>query len=132
MSLFEPRTRAITSTISLTPGYFAAVSNMWLLPITEIAAGVPLRIQSVTNSPILNIYEASVDDEVVGYAFSSAFTVVNGGGYLLARMQTRAQPSEYLVMLRSPQLVIYNYPGVATLAVSLICSPQVTTILQEQ
>ena len=132
MSLFEPRVRAITSAINLTPGYFIALSNMWLLPITEIAANTKIVIHSVTNSPILNIYEASINDVAVGYAFSSAFTVVNGGGYLLARMQTKVAASEYLVMLRSPELVIYNYPGVATLAVSLICSPQVTTILQEQ
>lgn len=69
----------------------------------------------------------------VGLVFRSTFQVKNGGGYLVAFMnQARGKAQSVDVLLKTDDLVIYNYPNKGTLVVLTQIGPEVTTIFEEQ
>jgi hypothetical protein len=82
---------------------------------------------------MFDIYWLMVEDRRVGLLFGSSFQVKNGGGYLVAYMnQARGRATQVDVLLKTEDLVIYNYPNRGTMAVLTQIGPEVQTIFEEQ
>ena len=131
MSLFATKPRTITSLIDLAPGYFAKVGSFYLLPTVPLKNKTVVQMSTLPGSCMFQMYQGLVDGALVGYVFSSAFQVINGGGYLLTKMGN-LKPTDHTVLLRTPDLVIYSYSNVGALAVSLKVSSSVAQILETQ
>lgn len=78
-------------------------------------------------------YWMLVHGERVGYIFSSQFQTMNSGGYIVAYMEAKrglATSSETL--LKTDDLVIFNFPNKGTLIVSPKIGDETITIFEEQ
>jgi hypothetical protein len=75
----------------------------------------------------------TLDERRIGLLFRSAFQVTNGGGYLVAFMnQARGRATQVDVLLKTDDLVIYNFPNRGTMAVLTQIGPEVQTVFEEQ
>ena len=130
MGLFKQKPRTITTEYDMASGVFGKVGSYYLLPARPLLLSSQLTLTQVPCGCMFNIFEALVNDKLVGYAFSSAFSVVNGGSWLITSM--KREPSTYTVMLRTNDVIVYSFPNAGALAVSPKVSTAMHSILMEQ
>jgi hypothetical protein len=72
-------------------------------------------------------------DEQVGYYFVSGFKTENKGGYVLTYMESkRGRATSHRLVIRLPELMVYDFPSCGTIAISTKVSPKVESIFMEQ
>ena len=82
---------------------------------------------------MLELWELKKDGELAGFYMYSAFSVVNGFGYLATFMESkRGKAKECELHLRHPHLMVYSFPGCGALAVTTKVSDRMLSILLEQ
>ena len=115
------------------PGTFYALGNGFFLPLKEL----PFLTEVVISPPLpvhcmFDISLVTIGDERVGFYFTTRFTVENCGGYLLTYLQSKGEATEVEVLIRTDDLIVYNYPNRGTLAITPLVSDKITTIFEEQ
>lgn len=132
MGLFVQKLITVDSPIDLSDGVFAQLENRYVLPTRPIKAGTIMNLEPLPVSCMFRVYKAVVDQEVVGYGFSSAFYVENRGGYLLTRAERITRPTSFSVVLRLPELVLCDFANAGALAISPKINDAVANIFMEQ
>ncbi len=98
------------------------------LPPGTYYYGAVLNIQS-----IFQVYPLLKDNKTVGYAFETAFPSKCGGSFLLSYQEGKTgKATEYKLVVRTPDLVIFDFPGNGSLAISADCGDDMTFILETQ
>lgn len=131
MSLFETKPRTVTPLIDLSPGVFAKINQTYVLPTAHLKANTPIRMVSLPGSCMFQMYQGLIEEDLRAYIFSSAFTVINGGGYLLTKIGQQL-PQSYTVILRTSDLIVYSFANSGALAVSMQVNRRMEQILESQ
>lgn len=119
--------------INIEPHHFYDFHPYYLYAFQQITPRKIVTLTPMDISCMFQIYKVERKDEFLGLAFRSGNQVINGGAYLVSFMQrTRAKASQSITLMRTPDIVIYNYPNVGTMAVSPRLSPHIETLLEEQ
>lgn len=114
-------------------GVFCTLDKGFLLPVKDLKSGT--EITEMTRLPVGGMFTINlcfIDGERVGFYFTTAFVVDNAGGYLVTYMARKKEATEIEVMIRTDELVVYNYPNCGTLAISPLVNEDVLTIFEEQ
>lgn len=82
---------------------------------------------------MLDMWELKRGGEHVGFYLYSAFSVINGYGYLATFMEAkRGKAKECELQIRHPHVMVYSFPGCGALAVTTKVSERMLSILLEQ
>lgn len=84
---------------------------------------------------MFEMWEALQNKKPIGFYFQSAFKVENRGGYLLTFMESkRGQAKTSNLVIRNDQdgLIVYDFEGCGSLAISTKVSQFVHNILETQ
>jgi hypothetical protein len=119
--------------LDMEPGSFYDMPSGFVLPTKTISKGSQLEIgQALTVSCMFSIALVNLDGERVGFYFTTQFGVVNGGAYLITSLKNKGKATTVDVLIRTDELVLYNYPNRGTLAISPLISDEILTIFEEQ
>ncbi len=119
--------------IPIEPHHFYTFSPFYLYAFQPIKPRRVVTLVPLDISCMFQIYKVERRDEFLGLAFRSGNQVLNGGAYLVAFMQrTRGRADSSMTLMRTPDIVIYNYPNVGTMAVSPRVNQHIETLLEEQ
>ena len=132
MGLFDAPTPPIDIPMTLDEGYFFQLGTQYLLPLEPIPVGSVLRLSPWNVKSMFRISHGQIDGKRVALCFNSQFTVVNGGGYLITYMNKKDPVTEFNLLVKTPQVVIYNYPNRGTLVISPRVSPDIQGFIEEQ
>lgn len=114
--------------------FYEIEKGLFLLPWYPLKRGTHLTLEPNTDSSMFTMNTArGKDGEVRGMLFQSGYKIVNGGSYLLTYLKANRdlQPQAQEV-IRTPHLVLYNYAGQGSLALSPKLSSAMRTIVEEQ
>ena len=111
---------------------FHTVGSEYFLPIVNIKGKSKLTLQPLPISCMFNISIAYIEDEKVGYHFTSRFTTDNHGSCLVTYLQNKSLAETAEVLLKSNDLCVYHYPNRGTLAISPSVSDLVQSIFEDQ
>lgn len=115
------------------PGEFYEVSGGFFLPIKNVVFATTLAVgPKLPATCMFDIYFMTLGAERVGFYFTSLFETVNGGSYLLTHLKGKGEATEADVLIKTDDLVVYNYPNRGTLAISPLVSAEIETIFQDQ
>lgn len=120
--------------IAVSPGTFYQLDNGHFLPTDKLAQGTEIVMgKKLPLSSMFDIFIAQTADGVrAGFYFSTRFSVKNGGGYLITYLTNKNEATEVETLIRTDDLVVYNYPNRGTLAVSPKVNQEIETIFMEQ
>lgn len=120
--------------IDASPGTFYRVGNGHFLPIVELKQGKEIQThKQLPLSCMFDIYIATTEDGIrAGFYFVTRFTVDNGGGYLLTYLANKGEATEVDTLIRTEDLIVYNYPNRGTLAISPLVNQEIENIFLEQ
>lgn len=115
-------------------GTFYEVDNTTILPEQSLSPctlelGPPVKIQTM-----FSIYQLMLNSEKVGYAFQTAFRYRVGPAFLVTYLESKAglTPKESKLLLRVPGLLVFDFPGHGSLALSTQTSVDLSTIFESQ
>lgn len=130
-----PLFQSLVSEIGFTAqqGIFYKYKKGWLLPIIPLSEKTKIWIGNVfINSMLVGKFVESTDG-IVGYYFTSAFKTIATDSYLLAYLVNKSGSAKTCHKVFSDEnLVIVEYDGCGTLAISPACSNSISVILEEQ
>lgn len=115
------------------PGTFYELGNGFFLPLCHMKFLTSVKIEDPL--PVRCMFDISLvtyEGERVGFYLTTRFTVKNAGGYLLTYLQSKGEATEVEVLIRTDDLIVYNYPNRGSLAVTPLVSDKITTIFEEQ
>jgi hypothetical protein len=119
--------------MDLKPGTFYDMPRGFLLPLKELVAGTQVTVgQRLAVSCMFDIYMAYLDKERVGFYFTTRFAVENCGGYLITTLSGKDEATEVETLIKTDELIVYNYPNKGTLAITPLVSEEVLRIFEEQ
>jgi hypothetical protein len=122
-----------TSALPMEPGTFYETGAGFFLPTKSLLMRTAVTVgQKLSVESMFSIYLASSNGERVGFFFTTRFEIVNGGGYLLTHLQNKKPATEVNVIVKTDDLVVYDYPNRGTLAISPLVSSDIITIFEEQ
>lgn len=84
---------------------------------------------------MLQMWELLKDTELVGFYFESPYKCENKGTFLLTVMESkrgRADKCQLVIRNARDGLMIYDFPGVGSLAISTLVNKSMTDILEMQ
>lgn len=112
---------------------FYDIDSYYLYMFQPLPENRRLTLEPLDINCMFSIYKLTRKGEFLGLGFRSATHVIHTGAYIIAYMQKRRQSAdESVVLMRTKDIVIYNYPNVGTLAVSPKINSQLTVLLEEQ
>lgn len=114
-------------------GIFYRYKKGWLLALRDLKAETKVYESTVfINSMLIGKFVYS-GEELVGYYFTSQFKSICNGACLLAYAGSKAGLAKECNRVYSDEsLVIIEYAGCGTLAISPVCNYSIQTILEEQ
>jgi len=115
--------------------HFYTIGPYYIIGFQPIPGKRRVELIPMDVNCMFNIYKMERKGKFLGLAFRTASTVINAGAYLMARMNNRGRKPDLsgsTVLMRTPDIVIYNYPNLGTLAVSPVMNSQMTALLEEQ
>lgn len=119
--------------LDVDPGLFYDLAGGFFLPTRELRKRSTISIDKPQPlACMFSIYFAFHAGERVGFFFTTRFEVMNGGGYLLTTFNRHRKATHADVLIKSNDLVLYNYPNRGTIAISPKVSPEIETIFNEQ
>lgn len=118
--------------LDMAPGHFYEVGRgLYILVYEDICYRDVLILKKVDLKTLFLIMEVYKGTELIGMMFKTGYSVKNGGSYLLAYMESNEVQDSQLV-LRTPNLVMYNYTNKATLALNPTVNANILTVVEEQ
>jgi len=121
------------SLLAQSSGLFFALGSGYALVDEDLPEGEYELGDRVDLMCMFEVFELLREGKKVGHFFTSGFTIENKGGALLTYMVSKkgkATTSE--TVLRTPTFVVYSYPNVGAMAISLKVNEHVKSILMEQ
>ncbi len=121
------------SHLDIEPGIFYAVDKGHVVTNEQVAAG-PFSIGNQYQlNTMFQMYDLLRDGLAVGYYFYSAFKVINKGGVLVTCLESKkGKATESRVVVRQPELVVYDLPGCGSMAITTKINDGIQSILTEQ
>ncbi len=118
---------------NLEAGTFYELAGGFYLP----TIAVPFKAELVVANrlSVTCMFDVSLvhhQDRNAGFFFKTRFEVQNHGGYLITFLQNKRQATDVETLIKTEDLVLYNYPNKGSLAVSPRVSDLVSTIFDEQ
>lgn len=116
-------------------GEFSAVGNGHVLATRANSPGtieLGAKFQTVM---MFEMWEALQNGQLIGFFFHSAYTVENKGGYLITFMESKrgaATTSNLVIRNDQDGLIVFDYEGCGSLAISTKVSAFVHSILDTQ
>lgn len=118
--------------LDMAPGHFYEVGRgLYILVTTKVSYKEQLMLKRVNLKTLFLIIEVYRGQELIGTMFKTGYSVKHGGSYLLAYMESN-EVTESQLVLRTPNLVIYNYTNKATLALNPTVNANILTVVEEQ
>lgn len=126
--------REITTSIPMDPHLFYELDGGHALLRTAIPKRTTVSVgDKIPLSCMFDAYWLLVRGERVGYLFCSNFQVQNSGGFICAYMGAkRGLATTVEVLLKTDEVIIYNFPNKGTLIVSPSIGDETRTIFEEQ
>lgn len=119
--------------MDMEPGTFYDLSGGFFLPTKSLPFKTSLTAdQRLPAQSMFDIYLAHLNGERVGFYFTCRFQVTNGGGYLITALQNKGPATEVETLIKTVDLVVYNYPNRGTLAITPLVNQEIETIFEEQ
>ena len=120
--------------IDLEEGTFYSMGDGFIVLKEPVQPCTFIIGEEVKITSMFTIFEVSTDTKPsVGFFFYTALKVRNGGGFLLTFMQSkRGKAKECSLSLRSEHLMVYDYPGCGSLAITTKVNDPMMSILMEQ
>lgn len=104
-----------------------------MLPTVDIAEQSEIVLEKrLPLTCMFEVYIAHSNNNRVGFFFKTIHEVENKGGYLLTYIRNKRPATEVDTLVKSEDLVIYNYPNKGTLAICPKVSSDIETIFLEQ
>ena len=73
------------------------------------------------------------EEEMAGFFLYTAMKVRNGGGFLITFMESkRGKAKEGGLIIRNDHVMVYDFPGCGSLAISTKVNPRMLSVLMEQ
>lgn len=116
-------------------GFFAELtgSEGFILPTVDLARGDHIQIEiSLKLSCMFHVYTIANKGERCGFFFISRFAVENHGGFLLTYLKQHSTADKVDTLIKSDELILYNYPNRGSLAISPMVSSAVANIFETQ
>ena len=116
------------------PDLFHATDVGFALYLKEMKQGTTIRVgDKIPLACMFSAHWLTLNNEKIGYLFTSNFQVTNKGGYLLTHMNASAGKAQAVeVLVKTDTLVIYNFPGKGALIVSPKVGEDVSHIFAAQ
>lgn len=122
--------------INADEGVFCQVDAGYLLPLRNLPYGIELKPARPLSSNGACLFDITIMEDAhgerSGVYFETQFTVVNGGGYLLAYLKNKPKAEECETLIRSESLVVYHYRNRGTLAISTKVNNVIDNIFMDQ
>ena len=121
------------SLLHIEPGLFYALGQGHMiadqpLPPGSFELGTKLELNSMFDMWLLNRL-----GKPVGFYFVSAFKTICKGGFILTFMESkRGKAKTHRLVIRQPEVMVYDFPGCGALAVATHVGDKVLSILTEQ
>lgn len=126
-------TGTVSTELESLPGVFYALTNGHFLPTVKVGLHQELNIdQKLPVGGFFDIYICTIDGARVGFYFTSRFPVRNGGGFIVAHMGRKQEAETCETLIRTDDLIVYDYPNRGTLAICPKVSEEIATIFEEQ
>jgi len=121
------------TTIGLDPHHFYDFDPLHVIVFSRVKGNRSFDLIDMGVQSMFKIYRMERKGKFVGLAFQSAMQVINNGCYLVTFMQkTRMKAEDSSVLIRTQDIIVYNYPNVGALAISPRLSPYLATMFEEQ
>lgn len=115
------------------PGVFYEIRGGYFLPLKYIKASTELDIdRAIISGRMFEIHFVLLNGERSGFFFTSKFSILNGGSYLLTYLKSKKKAHECEVLIKTDELVVYNYPNRGMLAISPLVGAQIEQVFAEQ
>lgn len=115
------------------PGIFYAVGKGHVVTRERVAAGPFSLGTEFKLNTMFQMHELLRDSIPVGFFLYSAFKVVNKGGVLTTFLESkRGKAESSRLVIRQPELVVYDIPGCGSIAITTLVNDRVQSILAEQ
>ena len=115
------------------PGIFYAVGQGHVITRNLVKAGPFSLGTEYSLNTMFSMFELLRDGAPVGYYLYSGFKVVNKGGVLVTYLESKKGKGESSrIVVRQPELVVYDIPGCGAVAVTTRVNEHVNSILSEQ
>lgn len=99
----------------------------------QIDSGDMVLGTKVPLSCMFEMYPLMKDNKKIGYYFISQFQTYNGGGYLLTYLKNASGKANSVeIMLKTENIVVFNYPNKGTLIISTKINDDIRNIFEEQ
>lgn len=119
--------------IDIKAGHFYSFHPMYVLMVNDVKAKTKISYNKHNVNCMFNIHDIlDKDKNRIGYAFSSAFDILNTGTYIITKMHRHRDINNYTVLIRTKEVILFNYPNVGALAISTKVSPFIKNIIEEQ
>lgn len=122
------------SVIDFLGGEFYALADGYAVVFKDTPAGTVFERGSEYDlNSMLSMWDLNSEGAHVGFFFYTAMKVENRGGYLLTFMESkRGKAKEGKLVIRHPEVMVYDFPGCGALAITTKVSEQMHSILMEQ
>lgn len=128
-----PVSAVINMRLDADPGYFYEVEGGFAIFKHTLKAGPILKGPQIPLNCMFEAYWLLRGSEKVGYYFTSQFQTANHGGYLVTWMNNGAgKATSVEIMLKTDELVVFNYPNRGTLAITPAVNEEISNIFDEQ
>lgn len=118
---------------NLEAGTFYELGGGFYLPTQDVLHRSELVVANrLTVTCMFDVSLINYQDQTAGFFFKTRFEVQNHGGYLITFLQNKRQATEVEVLIKTEDLVLYNYPNRGSLAISPRVSDLVATVFDEQ
>lgn len=115
------------------PYVFYEVKDGYAILQKEVKAGSLTLGSRIPLSCMFDVFWLIKRGQKVGHYFTSQFQISNHGGYLVTYMNNGAGKASMVeVMLKTDDLVVYNFPNKGTLVISTKVNEETQTVFAEQ
>lgn len=123
----------INSLVATEPGIIQELANGHIVTKESVPPGSFTLGTQMAAATMLQVFELLRDGVAVGFFFYSAFKVVSRGGVLVTYLEAKkGKASAASVVLRHPDLVVYDVAGCGSIAVPTLINERISSILSEQ
>src|ERR1700737_2889827 len=116
----------LTLNLDVQPGTFYELGSGFFLPSMDLKLKTEIDVsRKLPISCMFDIYYARIDTQLVGFYFTTRFSVQNHGGYLITTLQNKGRATVVETLIKNDDLIVYHYPNRGTLAITPLVSDRI-------
>jgi hypothetical protein len=122
------------TSIAFEPGEFYSLSDGHAIVFDKAPAGTVFeRGSEYSLNSMFSMWDLTLAGKHAGFFFYTALKVENRSGFLVTFMESkRGKAQEGRLVIRHPEVMVYDFPGCGAMAISTKVSDHMYSILMEQ